>query len=254
MSTHTPLPARPAGPLRRAAEAGVAIWLDCRHTSPCEPVPQPDPPTAEAVHGVLLPGRPVLRPGAEPDRIAAVLADDRAVTVGPVGGVAGYRQAMDTVLTALERAVAAGNPTPPMAIEYSPAGVDATVDARLDLAGSWEAKAMRGRAGLAGAHLLHAALRRDLATDRWTRLAARGARAPYLLWSTTAPSLSADTSVAYAQRCLFPGTALALSPTVLREFEAQGVVTGPTSLDVLEAQRVIDTLGWFGVRLDAPTG
>ncbi|MFJ9121538.1 hypothetical protein ACIRJO_39165 [Streptomyces sp. NPDC102394] len=254
MSTHTPLPARPAGPLRRAGEARVAIWLDCRHLSPCEPVPQPDPHTAGTVQGVLLPGRPTLPPGADPDQIAAVLAEDRAVTTGPVNGVAGYRQAMNTALTALETAVATGIPTPPIAIEYSPVGVDAVVDARLDLAGSWEAKAMRGRAGLAGAHLLHAALRHDLATDRWTRLAARGARAPFLLWSTTAPSLGVDTSVGYAQRCLFPGTALALSPAVLREFEARGVVTGPTPLDIVEAQRIIDTLGWFGVGLDTPAG
>ncbi|MFJ9721200.1 hypothetical protein ACIRP3_00420 [Streptomyces sp. NPDC101209] len=254
MSTHTPLPARPAGPLRRAGEAGVAIWLDCRHTSPCEPVPQPDPHTAGVVQGVLLPGRPALPPGTDPDRIVAVLAEGRAVTMGPVNGVAGYRQAVNAALTALETAVAAGLPTPPMGIEYSPAGVDAVVDARLDLAGSWEAKAMQGRAGLAGAHLLHAALRHDLATDRWTRLAAHGARAPFLLWSTTAPSLGVDTGVAYAQRCLFPGTALALSPAVLREFEARGVVTGPTAPDIVEAQRIVDTLGWFGVRLDAPTG
>ncbi|MCL6670489.1 hypothetical protein [Streptomyces panaciradicis] len=183
-----------------------------------------------------------------------MLADGRAVTVAPVGGVAGYRQAMNTVLTTLETAVAVGTPTPPMAIEYSPADVDATVNAHLDLASSWEAKAMRGRAGLAGAHLLHAALRHDLTTDRWTRLAARGARAPYLRWSITARSLRADTGVAYAQRCLFPGTTLALPPTVWREFESRGVVTGPTALDVTEARRVIDTLGWFGVRLDAPAG
>ncbi|TXS42136.1 hypothetical protein EAO75_33665 [Streptomyces sp. uw30] len=235
----------------------MAVWLDCRHSAPSEPVPQAGKRPDEYVHGLLAPGAPAVRLGADPVEIVAAMADRRnAVTVGPVHSVTGYRRAMDTMLTALETAVAEGaaRPAHPMAIEYSLPGVDAAVNARLDLVGSWEAKAMRGRAGLAGAHLMYAALQRDLATDRWARLLAGGARAPYLLWSTGGPSVPADRSVDYAEKCLFPGTALALSPAALREFDERGLVTGPTALDAAEARRVVATIAWFGVRLDATVG
>ncbi|MFF4170677.1 hypothetical protein [Streptomyces sp. NPDC001744] len=256
MKLLAPLPTRPAGALRKAAEAGTALWLDHRHTPPSASLPHTGGETDENVQGVLLPGGPALRADAGPAAILAAAAGDRTATMGPVHSVTGYRQVMDRVLTALETAVAAGTPPPPLplAIEYSVPGADAAADARLDLVGGWEAKAMRGRAGLAGAHLVYAALRHDLTTDRWARLAASGARAPHLLWTATGPSVTVDRSVHYAERCLFPGTGLALSPAVLREFGERGVVTGPTAPDAVGARRVVDTLTWFGVRLDTDAG
>ncbi|MFE4513119.1 hypothetical protein ACFRMQ_02825 [Kitasatospora sp. NPDC056783] len=253
MNTLVQLPARPADPLHKAAAAGVAVWLDHRHTPASAPAPRTDTGTEEGVRGHLLPGTPALRPGAGPADLLAASAGGRAATVGPVLSLAGYRRAMDTVLTALEAAVTEGVPLParPVAIECSLPGIDTAVNAHLDLAGSWEAKAMRGLAALAAAQLLYAALERDLGTERWSRLAVRGARAPYLLWSTTGFSVTADRSVHYAERCLFPGTAVALAPDALRRFRERGVVLGPTALDTAEAQRVADTLGWFGVRLGA---
>ncbi|MFE5732110.1 hypothetical protein ACFQ7A_14545 [Streptomyces sp. NPDC056528] len=256
MNLLAPLPTRSAGALRKAAETGTTLWLDHRHTSPSAPLPHTGGETDENVRGLLLPGGPALPVDAGPAAILAAAAGDRTARMGPVHSVTGYRQVMGRVLTALETAVAEGAPPPPrpLAIEYSLPGADATADARLDLAGDWEAKAMRGRAGLAGAHLVYTALRHDLTTDRWARLAASGARAPYLLWTTTGPSVTVDHSVRYAERCLFPGTVLALSPAALREFDERGVVTGPTAPDAVGARRVAETLAWFGVRLDADAG
>ncbi|MCX3061094.1 beta/alpha barrel domain-containing protein [Streptomyces beihaiensis] len=255
MSTFAPTPTRTTGPLRKATEAGVALWLDCRHTPASGHVAQARAAVDERTCGVLggAPEGRSPRPGGIPAGLAVTaVATDGTAVVGPVRSVVGYRRIMDVLLADLEALVASGGPLPvsPTVIEYSLSDVDAAVDACLDLAGSWEAKAMRGLAGVAGAHLLYGALRRDLGSARWARLIAAGAQVPYLLWSC-GPAVTADRGARLAEKCLFPGTGVALSPAALAEFGERGVVTGPTALDLDEAVRVAKALGWFDVNLNS---
>ncbi|MFF8591838.1 hypothetical protein ACF061_10360 [Streptomyces sp. NPDC015220] len=235
MNTLAPLPIRPAGPLRRAAE--VALWLDCRHISR----DAADRARAEAAHTVhdMLPPAPG---GASPERLSAA----GVAVAGPVHGLVGYRRLMRR----LRSEAAASRLTRPVAVEYPIHAVDARVNARLDWIGGCEAKAMRFRAGIAGAHLLYDALRRELRSPDWVRATDRGVPAPYLLWSTR-PRSGPDRGAEYAGRCLFPGTAVALSPEALRTFALHGVVTGPTAVDLVEARRVVGVLEWFGIHLGA---
>ncbi|MEZ3183003.1 hypothetical protein KYY02_31385 [Streptomyces pimonensis] len=167
------------------------------------------------------------------------------LVVGPVHGLAAYRRLMRRLLSETT-----ASPGRTFAVEYPLWTVDLLVDARLDLIGGCEAKAMRSTAGIAGAHLLYDAWCRDVRSPDWVRAAERGAAAPSLLW-TTQPCAGPDLGAEYAEKCLFPGTALALSPQALRTFTQHGgVVTGPTAVDVTEARRVARVLDWFGIRLD----
>ncbi|MGW7425172.1 hypothetical protein ACWGJB_34945 [Streptomyces sp. NPDC054813] len=237
MNTLAPL--RPAGPLRGAA-ADVALWLDCRRTSR-EGAHRARAEAAHPVHDML----PPVSGTASPERRSA----DGTVVAGPVHGVAAYRRLMDELLSGATASPAAR----PVAVEYSLPAVDALVNARLDLIGGCEAKAMRFRAGIAGAHLLYETLRRDLCSPDWIRAADRGVPAPFLLW-TTEPGAGPDQGAEYAGKCLFPGTAVALSPGALRAFAQHAAVTGPTAADLVEARRVAGVLDWFGIRLDALVG
>ncbi|MFF4657945.1 hypothetical protein [Streptomyces sp. NPDC001381] len=242
MNTLAPLRPRPAGPLRRAAD--VALWLDCRRTSP-ERARQARADLAHTVHDML----PPLPRGHSPERRSA----DGTVVAGPVHGLAGYRRLMRRLLSRTAASPDSGPVARPVAVEYPIPAVDALVNARLDLIGSCEAKAMRFRAGIAGAHLLYDTLRRDLRSPAWVRAVARDVPAPYLLW-TTEPCAGPDQGAEYAEKCLFPGTAVALSPDALRTFSRHAVVTGPTAVDLQEARRVAGILDWFGIRLDALDG
>ncbi|MET9116708.1 hypothetical protein ABZX38_21305 [Streptomyces longwoodensis] len=235
MNTLAPLPVRPAGPLRAAATARTALWLDCRRTTR----QSADQALAEAADTV----RDMLPPDAG-DPAPAHRSARGTIVVGPVHGLAAYQQLMRRLLPE-----ATASPGRAFAVEYPLWAVDALVDARLDLIGGCEAKAMRSTAGIAGAHLLYDAWRRDVQSPQWARAAERGATAPYLLW-TTQPCAGPDRGAAYAGKCLFPGTALALSPTALRTFAQHGVVTGPSAVDITEARRVARVLDWFGIRLD----
>ncbi|MFC8938926.1 hypothetical protein ACFT1B_12405 [Streptomyces griseoincarnatus] len=242
MDTLTPLPVRPAGPLRRAAAARVALWLDRRRA------PEPDGPAAGPVFDLAGAADAVqdLLPPAPENRSSGQLTAHGIRVVGPVHGGAGHRRLMRRLLSEASSASPAGRPT---AIEYCVPAVDALVDARLDQVGGWEAKAMRSRAGIAGAHLLYDMHRRELASPQWTEAVARGAAAPRLLWSTR-PGAGPDRGADLARRLLLPGTAVALSPRSLESFARHGVVTGPTVPDLAEAHRVVGVLDWFGIRLD----
>lgn len=235
MNTLAPLPIRPAGSLRTAATAHAALWLDCRRTSR-QVAYQAHAEAADTVRDMLPPDAG--------DATPAYRSARGTLVVGPVHGLAAFRRLMRRLLSE-----STASPGRTVAVEYPLWAVDALVDARLDLIGGCEAKAMRSTAGIAGAHLLYDAWRRDVRSPDWVRAAERGIAAPYLLW-TTQPCAGPDQGAEYADKCLFPGTALALSPQALRTFTQHGVVTGPTAVDVAEARRVTRVLDWFGIRLD----
>ncbi|MFH0178078.1 hypothetical protein ACIA6D_36280 [Streptomyces cacaoi] len=245
MGTLVRLPTRPPGPLPRAA-ADVTLWLDCRRTLP-EAVARSRAEAGQTVRDVL----PPVAEGAPAGHLTA----NGTVVAGPVHGPAEFRRLMRGLLSEASAAPAPGPQDRPVAIavEYSVPAVDALVNAGLDRIGGCEAKAMRFRAGVAGAHLLYDMLRRDLRSPDWTRAAARGIPAPYLLWST-APCAGPDRGAEYAEQCLFPGTAVALTPAALRTFGERRAVTGPTALDLVEARRVVGILDWFGIRLETLVG
>ncbi|MFE7932642.1 hypothetical protein ACFU6S_28715 [Streptomyces sp. NPDC057456] len=224
----------------------MALWLDCRRTPP-EAVARSRAEAAQTVRDLLL---PVVQ-GAPADGLTA----NGTVVAGPVHGPAALRRLMRGLLSQAAAAPAPGPEDRPVAVavEYSVPAVDALVNAGLDRIGGCEAKAMRFRAGVAGAHLLYDMLRRDLSSPAWARAVARGIPAPYLLWSTT-PGAGPDRGAEYAEQCLFPGTAVALSPDALRTFVERDAVAGPTTPDLVEARRVVGILDWFGIRLDTLVG
>ena len=63
--------------------------------------------------------------------------------------------------------------------------VDTEVDKRLDVLGTDEAKALKGKAAVANARLAYEIFEQSLDTDRWKALAARGARVQRPLWAST---------------------------------------------------------------------
>ncbi|MER6692123.1 hypothetical protein [Streptomyces minutiscleroticus] len=168
---------------------------------------------------------------------------------GPVYGLNEFRRLMRTLAERAERMLACDDVFAPVVVEYPVPAVDVLVDARLDLIGSWEAKALRSRAGLAGAHLLYDEFRRALRSPHWSRLSAQGVPAPSLLWTTASVDGPAR-GVEYAQSCLFPGTTVALTPDALEEFGRRAAVTGPTALDLTDARRMAEALAWCGIRLE----
>jgi len=218
----------------------AGLWLDCRHRAPGAAAGTHDG-EAHAVEDVLPPvGRP-----ARPE----YLSRGGVAITGPVHGPAAGGRLLRGLLAAHSATEVARR----YVVEYPAPVVDALVNAALDRIGGWEAKAMRDRAGVAGAHLLYDALRRELASPQWTRALDRGLAAPGLLVSTR-PMAGPDRGAEYARQCLLPGAAVALAPGALRSFADDDSAPRTSTVDLAEARRVVGILDWFGISLDALHG
>ncbi|WP_055701898.1 MULTISPECIES: transaldolase family protein [Streptomyces] len=201
-------------------------------------------------------------PGA-PGTLAAVtgvLAEGIGVEVAAVHAPRRYEEVADAVLAGLERCLAEGRaqgpgvPAGPAAlIAFGVAAVDDRVDAALDLIGSDEAKALRGRAGLAAARLAHQTHDMTFGSARWGALAAAGVPEPRLLWVTAAHS--ASRSAHYAEELVTAGTVSALRPPALRSVAARGVAgVDRVWRHYADAARTRTYLKWFDICLEDVAG
>ncbi|MEU7580453.1 transaldolase family protein [Streptomyces sp. NPDC041068] len=204
---------------------------------------------------VRLPGTPGLLPA-----VTDCLAEGIGVEVTGVHSPRQYGDVADAVLEGLERCLAAGRgrgrgvPGGPVSlIAFGVAAVDERVDARLDLIGSDEAKALRGRAGLAAARLAHQTHDMTFGSARWGALAAAGVPEPRPLWVTAAHS--ASRSAFYAEELVTTGTVSALRPPALRSVAARDVAgVDRVWRHYADAARTRTYLKWFDICLEDVAG
>ncbi|MEU6991768.1 transaldolase family protein [Streptomyces sp. NPDC046465] len=177
--------------------------------------------------------------------LRALFALDIAVEVAGVSSPRRYGQVATALLAALDESTRSAS-----FISFDVTGVERHVDARLDLIGSDEAKALRGRAGLACARLAHRTHEMTFSSARWGALAAAGAREPKLLWATGAAS---PARAAHAvQELVTRGTATAMTPAAARVLAESGTVSGDRVWrHYADAERTLAYLDWFGVPVES---
>jgi transaldolase len=103
--------------------------------------------------------------------------------------------------------------------------VDTKVDHALDnLRGSRRAcgSALRGRIAIANADIAYAHFREVMGSDRWKKLAARGARPQRLLWASTSTKDPAYRDLHYVEALVAPDTVDTMTLESLRAFRDHG--------------------------------
>ncbi|WEH34596.1 transaldolase family protein [Streptomyces sp. AM 4-1-1] len=161
-----------------------------------------------------------------------------------------YGQVVEAFMRGLERAAGAGHDLGVLAstASFPLVPLDAEVDAWLEKAGTDESKALRGRAAVATARLVHQAHEELFSSARWGRLAAAGASTQRLLWLPGGPVVATGDPVRRVEELVTRGTATALTEVTLRAVAERGVVAGDRVLrHYADAARTLDYLGWFGV-------
>ncbi|EWT01829.1 transaldolase [Intrasporangium oryzae NRRL B-24470] len=182
--------------------------------------------------------------------IAATIAEGISVNVTLIFSLDRYRAVMNAYLDGLEKAHAAGKDlsTIHSVASFFVSRVDTEIDKRLDALGTDDAKALRGKAGVANARLAYQAYEEVFSTPRWKSLADAGAHPQRPLWASTGVKDPAYPDTLYVTELVAPGIVNTMPEKTLDATADHGTVTGDTITGAYdEASAVLDALEAHGI-------
>jgi transaldolase len=185
--------------------------------------------------------------------ITAATAAGINVNVTLIFGLDRYDAVMDAYLTGLEQAKAAGIDlaTIHSVASFFVSRVDTEIDKRLDKLGSEEAKAVRGKAGIANARLAYERFEKVVASDRWQALAADGANVQRPLWASTGVKDPTYDDTMYVVELVAPNTVNTMPEATLDAVADHGVIRGNTIAGTYDdARQVLADLEALGIGYD----
>ena len=106
--------------------------------------------------------------------------------------------------------------------------MDTEIDKRLNAIGTDEAKALKGKAGVANARLAYQVYEEQFSTERWAVLAEAGALPQRPLWASTGVKDPAYPDTLYVTELVAPGVVNTMPEKTLDATFDHGVVTGDT--------------------------
>jgi transaldolase len=185
--------------------------------------------------------------------ITAVLAEGISVNVTLIFSVERHREVMDAYLAGMEKAREAGHDLSKIhsVASFFVSRVDTEVDKRLEKAGSEQALALRGQAGVANARLAYAAYQEVFeGGDRYHALTAHGARVQRPLWASTGVKNPDYSDTLYVTELVAPHTVNTMPEKTIDAVADHGVIRGDTISGIASAaQEVFDKLEAVGINL-----
>lgn len=184
--------------------------------------------------------------------IQAMTAVGRSVNITLIFSLSRYDQVIDAYLSGLESFTSAGGD--PAAVHsvasFFVSRVDTEVDQRLEVIGTTEALALRGRAAVAQARLAYQLFRDQFVGDRWTELEILGAHPQRPLWASTSTKNPAYSDTLYVDSLIGPETVNTLPEATIASFEDHGTVSRTIDVGVQDAGDVMDRLAEVSIDMD----
>jgi transaldolase len=164
------------------------------------------------------------------EAITATLAEGISVNVTLIFSLERYRAVINAFQSGLEQAKDNGHDlsTIHSVASFFVSRVDAEIDKRLDAIGTDEAKALKGKAGLANARLAYQVYQELFATERWALLAEAGALPQRPLWASTGVKDPAYPDTLYVTELVAPGVVNTMPEKTLDATFDHGAITGDT--------------------------
>jgi transaldolase len=131
--------------------------------------------------------------------------------------------------------------------------VDTKVDARLDVIGTPEALALRGKAAIANAKLADRRFGELFKSESFVAHASRGAKVQRPLWASTSTKNPDYRDVIYVEELIGPETVNTLPVATLNAFRNHGEMRESLLEDVAGANEVFAGLAEVGVDIDVVT-
>ncbi|MEZ2389960.1 transaldolase [bacterium RCC_150] len=182
--------------------------------------------------------------------ITATLGEGISVNVTLIFSLERYRAVINAFQSGLELAKENGHDLSKIhsVASFFVSRVDTEIDKRLDAIGTDEAKALKGKAGVANARLAYQVYEELFSTERWAVLAEAGALPQRPLWASTGVKDPAYPDTLYVTELVAPGVVNTMPEKTLDATFDHGVVTGDTVTGTYEeANGVLNDLEGLGV-------
>ncbi|MFD8236971.1 transaldolase [Streptomyces sp. NPDC059696] len=185
--------------------------------------------------------------------IAETIGLGISVNVTLIFSLERYRLVMDAFLEGLEKAKERGLDLSRIhsVASFFVSRVDTEIDKRIDALGTDEAKAARGKAGVANARLAYQAYEEVFSSDRWSALEKAGANKQRPLWASTGVKDKAYKPTMYVEELVAPNTVNTMPEATLFATEEQGEIRGNTIAGTYEQARAdLDAVEKLGIKYD----
>jgi transaldolase len=185
--------------------------------------------------------------------IEAATAAGVNVNITLIFGLDRYDGVMEAYLSGLEKAKDAGIDVSTIhsVASFFVSRVDTEIDKRLDKIGTDEAKALRGKAGIANARLAYERYEKVFTSERWAALEAAGAHKQRPLWASTGVKDPAYDDTMYVVELVAPNTVNTMPEATLDAVADHGKIRGNAIRGTYDdSRKVIDALNELGVSYD----
>lgn len=185
-----------------------------------------------------------------------MLAHGISVNVTLIFGLDRYQQVMDAYLGGLERAKQHGHSLrgSHSVASFFVSRVDTEIDRRLDEIGTEQARALKGKAGVANAQLAHQAYQREFAERRFHDLRGEGANTQRPLWASTGVKDPGYRDTMYVTELVVDGTINTMPEKTLEAVADHGQIDGDrVTIRYAEARAHMDALAAVGIAYDDET-
>jgi transketolase len=160
-----------------------------------------------------------------------------------------YEAVAQAYLRALERRVEAGPPIDRVAsvASFFLSRIDVLVDELLGHRAGPDAKRLMGKVAVANATLAYQSFKRILESDRWKRLAAKGARPQRMLWASTSTKNPDYDDLMYVTPLIGPMTINTMPRKTIAAFMDHGEVKDTVEGGVEDARKVMSDIERLGI-------
>ena len=174
-----------------------------------------------------------------------------------------YEQIAEAYVAGLEQLAANGGDVSKMAsvgsffISRIDSAIEKVVEAKVktskDSAEQAALKNVLGKVAIANGKLAYQSYLRIFSTDRWKKLAAKGAHAQRVLWASTSTKNPAYSDVMYIEELIGPDTVNTIPPATLDAYRDHGHPRTTLTENIPAAKQVMESLPKLGISMKEVT-
>lgn len=128
--------------------------------------------------------------------------------------------------------------------------VDSKVDTMLDAFITPKVESLKGTIAIANAKMIYQRYKEYFESERWQRLAEKGARPQRVLYGSTSTKNPAYRDVMYVEGLIGPHTVNTVPPKTLEEFIDHGDIKLTLESELAQAREQLDSLAELGIQLE----